>query len=276
MAENNVEEVQLSEVEQQAYDKGWRPKEEFQGPEDKWVTAETFMDRAPFFDKIDSMKRDFNSYKKQMENTVNSLVEHHRRFRETELAELEKRTQETINELKAQKIAALESNEAAAVVQIDDKISSLKEDLQVKKAAAQVEAATDTNQNQNTNAEFQAWVAENSWYNNDAELHDEADQFAIGYRVAHPEAGFSDIVQHVEKKIRKLYPEKFPANKARQNAPAVEGAGVSRQVRTKGDTITLSDLSPEERQILQVYKQRIPGYTDEKYLTELNKVKKHG
>lgn len=265
----NQEQVEFTEVEQQAYDKGWRPKDEFNGPEEKWVPAETFMDRAPLFEKIDSLKKEFQTYRKQMENTVNGLVEHHRKFRETELADLEKRTQATIEALKIQKVAALENNEAAAVVQIDDQIADLKDELQTKKNQKVDEVAAPVADN----SDFQSWVAENNWYLVDQELHDEADQFAIGYRVAHPNASFSEIAENVERRVRKLYPEKFE-NQNRKKAPAVEGSQNAAKPRVKTGALTVNDLSPEERQILNVYKQRIPGYTDEKYLAELNKVKR--
>src|SRR3990167_3752736 len=45
--QDTTQQEQISpEVETQARDMGWRPKEEFKGSEDKWVDAKTFIDRG--------------------------------------------------------------------------------------------------------------------------------------------------------------------------------------------------------------------------------------
>ena len=52
-APEQVQEVQLSEVEIQAMEHGWKPKEQFdESSGKKWRSAEEFMDRKSLFDKI--------------------------------------------------------------------------------------------------------------------------------------------------------------------------------------------------------------------------------
>ena len=69
-------------VEDKAREMGWSPKEDFEGDESKWVSAETFVARKPLFDKIESQSKYIKSVEKstrQTQEALQALAEHHKK-----------------------------------------------------------------------------------------------------------------------------------------------------------------------------------------------------
>ena len=56
-----------------AREKGWRPKEEYEGDAEGWVGAEEFVKRQPLFDKIKVQSKRL----KELEKTVEAMAKHY-------------------------------------------------------------------------------------------------------------------------------------------------------------------------------------------------------
>ena len=66
--------VEVNETEVSAREMGWRPEEEYEGPEGNWVNADEFVARAPLYDGLSKQKKRI----KRLEKVVNELSTNNR------------------------------------------------------------------------------------------------------------------------------------------------------------------------------------------------------
>ena len=203
---------EVNPVEAKAREQGWTPKEEFEANPDnagkKWRDAEEFVDRGELFSKIDELSRKYKSTQK----TLDQLNDHHKKVKESEY-------QRALATLKAQKKEALEEGDADALIEIDDRIADVK-------AAQKVERTTQAELPE----ELEQWIGKNPWYETDKEMADDADAIGIGYKAKHPSVSPAEVLSHVEKQMKKLYPEKFTnpnRPKAGVESPSTRGTSKS-------------------------------------------------
>lgn len=244
--EVNKNEPVVSTIEDRAKEQGWRPKEEYDGDPTKWVSAETFVARGELIDRIESLGKELKTTKKAMD----MLKEHHKQVKETEF-------KKAIEYLKAQKRQAYEQGDIDSIIDIDDKIA------EVKSQASKREVLEE----ESIPPEFDAWTKKNTWYNNDKELKEIADDLGIAYanRTKKPP---EEVLDYVEKQIKKMYPDKF-SNPMRTKTTTVEGSG------NKGTTnkeIESIELSEEERKVMNTFV-RANIMSKEDYLRDLKSMR---
>jgi hypothetical protein len=238
-----------SESEVVALEKGWRPKEEYEGDPKKWVDADEFLRRGELFDKIDLMGRELRETKK----TLRMLQSHHESVRETEF-------QRALQELKLEKKQAYEEGDHEKVIELDDKLLDLRMEQKEEATAAR-------QQPMEPDPRFVACVTRNKWYSSDAELRAFGDEVGVSHAKANPDKSPEEVLKYVEERVRKVYPDKFV--NARRTAPgAVLGGGKS-GVATKKDEYALSE---EEHKVMMTFV-RSGIMTKEKYIEDLKKVK---
>ena len=234
------QEPQYSEVELEAMQHGWRPKEEFDtSTGKKWRSAEEFMDRKPLFDKIDEQHRRL----KDLENGVKALSEHNKRIEEAAY-------QRALRELREERKQALEEGDLVKAEEIRDRMDEVKEQARRQPAPQ----PTDVNE------EFRNWVVENKWYETDATLRTFADGVALKLRqngVNDPK----DFLKSIEREVRETFPAKF-RNPNRDLAPKLDsGKGTS-----KSDGFELS--AEDERIIDRMIKAGV-SLSREEYIKQL-------
>ena len=223
------EEIQLTATEQEAFDQGWRPQEEFEGPEDNWKTAKEYVRDGKFLatikelsHKVDAQKQDFDS---RLENT-NKL---HEARRKQEIADLKKDQRD-----------AVLSSDTEGYDEAQQKIEQLeKEEV---KAAPVVEAK---------DAVIDAWETKNAW------IHDASDErtpdaqaFWNSYLGKNPNASNTEILSYVDKRIAKLY----PANKEnpRRNQPNTTETSTRRTAKNS-KSLAMGDLTSAEKNEYQQF-----------------------
>jgi hypothetical protein len=238
---------QLSAAEQQAMEQGWVPQDEWEGDPEQWRPAKEFLDRGELFKKIEDQNRTIKEFKRALDD----LKGHHAKTRETEYAR-------AIQALKAQKIAALEEGDAAAVVKLDDQIDLVKDEQSKLK-----QAANEPQQDQ-PNPEFTNWVDKNKWYETSQPMRAYAD--ALGRDLAYKGLTPSEVLREVEKQVREEFPQKF-RNANRDKPGAVEGS--TNKGGKSGGEITLSD---DERRVMQRFV-RTGVMTEKEYMAELKRIK---
>ena len=240
-------EVAFTAAEEKAMEQGWVPKDEWEGDPDAWRPAKEFLDRGELFKKIDDQNRTI----KQFKQALDDLSKHHAKVRETEYTR-------ALESLKAQKVTALEEGDAAAVVKLDDQI-----DL-VKDAQTQLKAQPQGTTPEVLNPQFVNWVNRNKWYETDEGMKGYAD--SIGRGMAASGMTPDMVLLEVEKKIKAEFPHKF-RNPNRDKPGSVEGSA-SKGGKTKDDYV----LSDDENRVMQRFIKTIPGFSKEKYITELKRV----
>lgn len=245
---------QPSPVELKAMEQGWVPQDQWEGDPADWRPAKEFVDRGELFKKIDDLKRDNKALRQGHEE----LVKHHLQVRQLAY-------KEALETLRAQKKAALEEGDAAAVVAIDEKIDETKEAIRESNRPVPVSS------NQ-VDEQFSTWVNKNSWYNSEKAMKafaDEVAREAVMGGVTNKE----EILEAVEKAVKKEFPHKFENPK--RNAPgAVEGGAGARPAQKK-DSIE-SDMSEGERRMMDKILRVTPSLTKEQYLKEYKAVKSRG
>ena len=223
-----------------AEDMGWTPKDQFKGDPSKWLPAAEFVRRGeefvPFL-KATNKKLDAKVHK--LESTVAKLAEHN--------AKTDERAYErALRDLKAELATAAQSGDAEAVDQITDEIA----DLKTAKAAPR-DTFEDT---------FNAWKADNAWYDNDPDL--QAYAFGVGQELAGKKVSREDQLTQVAERVRKAFPHKFE-NPRRREPGAVEGATNARRPAGK----TYADMPADARQICDEFV-RDKILTREKYVAD--------
>lgn len=239
-----------------AREQGWRPKEEYEGDQSKWVSAETFLAKGELIGKIETLGRELKNTKKAMA----MLQDHHSKVKEAEFTR-------AVNFLKQQKKQAYESGDVDKIIEIDEQIANVKE-TQKQQSMLQNQAQQQSNEGPHPN--FVRWTENNSWYNADVELREAADALGMSYAKVHPDKTPEDVLDYVAKKIKSAYPEKF-TNQNRNRPSSVDGAGSSgsNSGRNKADGL---DMSEEEIRVMNTFvRQGI--MSKEEYIKELKSVK---
>src|SRR4051812_23847991 len=109
-----AEVVQVNPEEQRALAKGWKPKEDWDGPEDEWKPAKVFNEIGELKDKLSAQERDL----KKSLKIANLMKEHHLNVRQTAY-------QQAVQDLKAQRVEALKEENFAQAEQIRDQIDDI-------------------------------------------------------------------------------------------------------------------------------------------------------
>ena len=254
--------AELSEPEQQAFKEGWRPKDEYKGEESKWIPADEFMRRKPLFEKIDSLKSETYTTRKELQNikkTLDSLAQHHQKVRETEY-------NRALADLKTERKIALNERDIEAVEVIEEKLDALKEDKtkfeQQIRAERQVKVAP--------TPEFVDWVKDNGWYHTDKEMHDFADSIAASHLSKNPASSPKEIFEYVNKQTKRAFPDSFKQEQRNSRpSPVDSGDNGSRPSSRENEF----KLSPEEDEVARRF-ERSGIMSRKEYAIELRKINK--
>jgi hypothetical protein len=226
--EVEAEAPEPTEAEAKARRQGWRPKDEYRGPEDKWVDAEAFLKRSD--EELPIMRERLRRQDRELadlKSTVTKFAEHH--------AKVEKIAYErALAETKQKRREALAIGDADGFEAAEERLAELKE---VKPAATQKEAAADIA------PEVQTWVKANPWFQSEPRLAKYAETVCAELQTEDPTRDLSEILKEVTKEVKTRFPEKF-ANAKRAEPPAVEGT--SSVAAGKGSK-TYQALPPEAK-----------------------------
>lgn len=244
-----VKQPQINEVEELAKTKGWRPKEEFDGDKARWKSAEVFLALEEPISKIEALAKELKEQKKANQ----MLIEHHHKVKESEF-------NRALEFLKLQKKEAFEKGNVDKILELDEQIDLVKETQRSQKQAIQEQKIQPE-----IHPDFQRWADTNKWYNNDNELRVTADSLGLAYAQLNPGKTPQEVLQHVEKEIKRIYPEKF-SNPKRTAPNGMESPTNS------GDSNDKFELSEEQRRVMNTFV-RSGIMTKEEYIKELRGLK---
>jgi hypothetical protein len=240
-----IDEETLKEAKRQ----GWVPQEEYNGPEDKWVDADTFVKKGK---EINALLRKDNDFLKREVAEMKTTMMEFKKFH----ADTEKRAYErAMADLREQKKEAISTGDGDKVLQIDDAI----DDLKARKP--EPVAARAANQ---IDPSFVQWNEENKWFGTDKELTDEANLVGEVIKRQNPTLLGTEFLDEVTKRVKKMYPEKF-TNSNRNRPSPVEGTTAPKANGRAGKGF--NDLPPEAKQACQKFEKQ-GLITREAYLKE--------
>lgn len=220
---------------------GWVPKEEFKGNPDEWRDADAFLKKGReingFLRKDLDKLRGKNSELESQLAEMKSVMQEFRKFhQETE----ERAYKKALDELKAEKKAALTEGDGDRAVEIDERIESLKEE-RTKKVTTESEVKPQ--QEFKPDPTFLSWAEDNRWYNTDRELTEFADDYAEIVRKRNPGLVGKEFLDTVKERVKRGFPEKFENGNRTRPSP-VDGSST---VRPNGKGKTYADLPSEAK-----------------------------
>lgn len=261
-ASEDATQVEFSPVEQKALQEGWKPKEQWQGDPDEWRDARSYLDRGELLRKISQS----NKEQKELRKAMQAMKEHNLKLAEA-------KAKEEMSLLRQEKIAALENNDAAKVVELDDLILEKKDHIAEITANARSQAIEDAQGS--APPEFAAWIDDNPWYANNAGMRGYADAIGIEYARSNPKLPPTEVLQYVAKKVK----EEFNMNgtsKTSTNKPAAavldsNTRSGSASTRKGANAAIINSMSEQDRQIMNTL---VKGghISEEKYLEDFKKI----
>lgn len=244
------QEPQYSDVEKQAMELGWKPKEEYHGDPGRWRSAETFLALDEPLKRIEQQSKELKAVRAALE----AFKDHHTKVKETEYNRALKSLQD------ARRKAMIEGDTETALA-LEEKVDEVK----AEKEAVIAEGKRPVPQVQEGyNPEFQAWVNRNGWYESNKAMRAAADK--IGLDLHNEGKSPSEVLKLVEMEIKKEFPHKF-TNERGQRPAAVESS--VRSGKTGNDSFSMDE---SEREIMRKIV-RSGVMTEKEYIAELKRVK---
>jgi hypothetical protein len=249
------EEVQLSEIEQEAQQEGWMPKEDWieAGHDPKqWRPADVWKDRGEFFKTINSLKQELQLTKRQVQGAF---------IQGQKMAEAVYNQQ--LSELKSARREAMANQDIETVEKIEEKMDELKS-----KQNAPAPQVPQQAQNLPVPQEFNDFVDRNPWYNKDPILHYAADGIGYEFLRVNPNASPETLYRFVERKMKEKFPEiastrKMPPSPNESGNTLRGGASTA-----KGGSLSAlkSGMSDMERSIMKTLVSTGQFKNEEEYL----------
>lgn len=230
-----------AEIEGRARAMGWRPKEEFRGPADKWVPAEEFVRRGeeilPIVNaKNKRLEEEVSSLKSQLGETTTVIKD----FRDQYQRGVDAAYKRGRADLEKEREAAVAEGDTAKFKAVQAQIDELDtEHRQAVQPAAPSEQPRKDGQGDAPRKDgpqldpyVHTWVAENPWFNSDSEARAFASALDRDLMQSIPD--IRDRLSAVKEKVRKRFPELF-SNPRRDSAASVatpsgnEGGGTRKK-----------------------------------------------
>lgn len=248
-----VETPQYSEAEQLAMSKGWKPKDQWEGDEKEWKTAEVFNEVGSLKDKLNETEKEV----KKLNKITAIMKEHHLNVREAAY-------KQAMTDLKAMRNKALEAEDFVKAEKIKDQIEEVRDRYADDDVLPPEVEETIKQESQSPDPAFGEFLERNPWYKAGSkdEMSAKADALGFAYAAADRSLTFKEVITKVEKDIRKLFPDKFQTTRSPVNdSPNRTGAnGSSGAGKVK--------LSADELEVAKTF-----GMTAEEYAKQLESYK---
>jgi hypothetical protein len=224
--------------------KGWTPLETWRGDPEDWVDAKEFLGREKLFSKIHTLQKELVNIRNATQKDFQEIGKYFAQMREVEY-------KRALNDLRAQRREALQEGDLEKADQLDVQMDEIKEQRQ---QATNVPQPTATGAIEDPT--FAAWKVENSWFENDQELRQEAIGIGVGYANANKNATQEQVLEYVAKTIKKFNPEKFGQRKQSvddsEPLNSVESPTRRATNPTRGrGKLSVNDLNDMERSVMK-------------------------
>jgi len=221
---------------------GWTDQDNFKGDPERWKTAKQFIEDG---NKHATILKERNQ---KLADQVSDLQSTMTQLVDDQSKQKDKAVKKAISELKVQKAEAINESDGEKVNQIDEEIDRLKEETK-----PQVQP----------NAEFDTWLAKNTWYNTDQELRGEANMYAKAYIDAGSFKTMPEVYKAVERKIKREFPERFENPNKKEPSTVTEGTHTKTSSKAGK---SYSDLPQDAKAACDRFVKTIPNFTVDKYL----------
>lgn len=218
---------------------GWRPQDEFDGPEEKWKPAEEFLEEGKringFLRKdLDKLRHELTKRDQTLSELQQTIAQFAQFHQETEVRAFERAKKE----LQDARKAALRENDGELVVEIEERLEKLGDaPKEVFKRPPQEESQA------GPDPVWTGWVAENRWFEENTKLRAITNGYGDIVRAENPKLTGLAFLEEVKRRVQEDFPEHFRSEGARR----ASSVGSSSESRTSQGKKTYSDLPPDAR-----------------------------
>ncbi len=249
IAESLPVEQELPSAEKEALSKGWVPLDKFEGPKEKFKSAELFLEKGEMLNTIHSMKQQLKEQKEALEHVVavNSRIE-------------EITAKKMLKELEDRQRMAAEVGDVATVQQVTKEIVNFSN-------SAPVPPSPDK-------ALVDDFIERNrSWYNNksaeNSSMKIYAEQREPELVRENPGLSLKDILAKVEEDVRDRFPKKFDKPYSMGNyAVSAPTAPIPKEQK-----LSLKSLHPSHVEIVKVLKRTVKNFDEQDYIKRVSQYK---
>lgn len=232
----------LTEVQKEAYEMGWRPKDQFKGDPENWTSAKAYIQYQKLNKKVAQQKIDFE--KQLKENN-----EFNRNLYKSQIEILKK-------QLEQKRDLAVEEGDLDSFrenqKQLDDIVQQERQYAEPKQQARIDDPAIDE------------WINRNPWIAQDTPKSRAADAMLDAIRFEYPELDTKRQLEILDERLG-LAPKK-PALNPRRTAPSLNEQGTRRVATKSNRDLTMNDLTQEERDAWRLMGKSIYGGDEKKFL----------
>lgn len=237
---------QFTQEEKEALELGWKPKDQFEGPENEWSPAHAFL-------KYGALKKQYVEKDKEVKklNKVTQLMKQHH----TEVRKIA--FQDALETLRKERDNALTEENFVKAEKIKDQIDEVKSKLNTEAPLPPQVVQELQEANQTPDPAYYEFLDRNPWYKPGGkdEMSKRADAIGMAVYAENPTMNFAEVTAEVEKVIKKMYPEKFEKVKSPVNDNGRTGAGSTGKDQVK--------LSQKELQVAKMF-----GMSAEEYAAQ--------
>ena len=238
-------------VEAEARRSGWVPKDEFNGPADKWVDAKTFVDRGQRFNK--NLQRELEAVKRQLkefEGTKAAFA----KFHEETIAKKDAEIAEAIKALRVQRSEATADGDHEGAVALEDRIDLLRQQQkELKKVEDAPPAPKITATDPATNPVLEEWIEDgNGWFKDDPKLRDYSIKLGESMLAQGETLRGRKFLDKIAEEMREQFPRRFREAGAPTAPPkrGVESGSGGTRNAPRGGGKTEADLPAEDRALM--------------------------
>jgi hypothetical protein len=248
-----TEENQNTEVPPAAHDytaearaQGWAPKEEFRGNEADWIEAEVFVQRGKEINPIlrknnERIQNELNATKAQLEQ-LRVATEEFKAFQKDAFEKKLAKYDEELIDLRELKKRALSENDGSMVIEIEDRMESVKADKA--KEATNAPKPYVPPANTSVDPDVEAWEERNSWYKTDLKMASAANAIAAEVKKSNPYVNGKAFLDLVDTELAATFTPERLGKKVRPRNP-VEGSSAGGSQSSGGKDY--ENLPPEAK-----------------------------
>jgi hypothetical protein len=272
-AESQTAAAPQIDIEARAFRMGWRPKDQYKGPEDKWIPPEQYIEIATeSMPVLKKTLRTMDDKYGKMERQLAEMAEAFNGYREFATRAEIRAYEKARAELEAQRETAITQADVGAVKGVEAKLKEL--DEAKPEPPKKVVSAAETQGAVKLAPEVQTWIDANPWFNDDRQLKRAATSIDNDLREDEPTLTITARLAKVKAEVQRLHPEKFgrtvtteDAGNARRAAPTAVGTSNGAPARQK-NAHSFENLPPEakkacDKQVKQMAHLKKPFTRDE-------------
>jgi len=219
---------------QEAMSQGWVSKEKFNGKEEDWVDAQTFVKRGR--EILPILRKNNENLLKELNQTKDSLREFKQtadEFKKFQKENYERKTKELeaqVEQLKEARAQAISDGDGKRVNALDDAIDSVKEEVKVSKdesiRAGEVKPTPDIIPS--VDPSLQKWLDRNDWFGKDKRQTSITNAIGESIRQEFPHLIGDAFLQKLDEVLAEELPQRFGKDKRTPNYAVESGSNRGR------------------------------------------------